>query len=137
MSNPLDGVRVLEVAQFTFVPSAGAVLADWGADVVKIEPPTGDPARMFGRMLGLDVAAGRYFIEGEAHAAVTRERNEKLVGCNPSTEREFVAAMVRDLTMDYGRTFADADGFRHVLLNASLLFVPAAIISTMLSEPKE
>jgi crotonobetainyl-CoA:carnitine CoA-transferase CaiB-like acyl-CoA transferase len=33
----MDGVRVLEVAQFTFTPSAGAVLADWGADVVKVE----------------------------------------------------------------------------------------------------
>jgi crotonobetainyl-CoA:carnitine CoA-transferase CaiB-like acyl-CoA transferase len=42
----LDGIRVIEVAQWWFVPSAGAVLADWGADVVKIEHPvTGDPQR--------------------------------------------------------------------------------------------
>ena len=33
-------------------PAAGNILADWGADVVKIEPPTGDPARMFRWMLG-------------------------------------------------------------------------------------
>ena len=33
MQKPMTGVRVLEVAQFTFVPSAGAVLAGWGADV--------------------------------------------------------------------------------------------------------
>ncbi|MFC5746344.1 CaiB/BaiF CoA transferase family protein [Actinomadura rugatobispora] len=33
----MEGVRVLEVAQFTYVPSAGAVLADWGADVIKVE----------------------------------------------------------------------------------------------------
>ncbi len=33
----MDGVRVLEVAQFTFTPAAGAVLADWGADVIKVE----------------------------------------------------------------------------------------------------
>src|ERR1700733_10752714 len=39
MQKPMTGVRVLEVAQFTFVPSAGAVLADWGADVIKIENP--------------------------------------------------------------------------------------------------
>jgi crotonobetainyl-CoA:carnitine CoA-transferase CaiB-like acyl-CoA transferase len=53
VSNPLDGVRVLEVAQFTFVPSAGAVLADWGADVVKIEHPvTGDAQRGLVKVLG-------------------------------------------------------------------------------------
>ncbi len=42
----LDGVRVVEVAIYAFVPSAGAALADWGADVVKVEhPETGDPMR--------------------------------------------------------------------------------------------
>ena len=46
MARILEGVRVVEVAQWWFVPSGGAVLADWGADVVKIEHPvTGDPQR--------------------------------------------------------------------------------------------
>jgi len=46
MSGPLDGIRVLEVAMYGFVPSAGAVLAEWGAEVVKIEHAvTGDPQR--------------------------------------------------------------------------------------------
>jgi len=46
MSRPLDGIRVLEVAMYGFVPSAGAVLAEWGADVVKVEHAvTGDPQR--------------------------------------------------------------------------------------------
>ena len=43
---PVEGIRVLEVAMYGFVPSAGAVLAEWGADVVKVEHPvTGDPQR--------------------------------------------------------------------------------------------
>lgn len=43
---PLEGMRVLEVAMYGFVPSAGAVLAEWGADVVKVEHAvTGDPQR--------------------------------------------------------------------------------------------
>ncbi|HWA67912.1 MAG TPA: CoA transferase [Mycobacteriales bacterium] len=43
---PLAGVRVIEVAAWTFVPAAGAVLAEWGADVIKIEHPLhGDPQR--------------------------------------------------------------------------------------------
>ena len=41
----LDGVKVVELAEHGFVPSCGAILADWGADVVKIERPTGDPLR--------------------------------------------------------------------------------------------
>ena len=46
MTKVLDGIRVLEVASWTFVPAAGAVLADWGADVIKVEhPETGDPQR--------------------------------------------------------------------------------------------
>lgn len=46
MSKPLSGVRVLEVASHVFVPIAGGVLTEWGAQVVKIEHPvTGDPYR--------------------------------------------------------------------------------------------
>jgi crotonobetainyl-CoA:carnitine CoA-transferase CaiB-like acyl-CoA transferase len=54
MSKPLEGVRVLEVAAWTFVPAAGAVLADLGAEVIKVEPPTGDPQRALKNMLNLD-----------------------------------------------------------------------------------
>jgi crotonobetainyl-CoA:carnitine CoA-transferase CaiB-like acyl-CoA transferase len=57
MHLPMDGIRVLEVAQFTFVPAAGAVLADWGADVIKVEhAERGDAQRGLVRLLGLDVA---------------------------------------------------------------------------------
>jgi crotonobetainyl-CoA:carnitine CoA-transferase CaiB-like acyl-CoA transferase len=46
MTNPpLEGIRVVEVGVWVAGPAAGAILADWGADVVKIEPPTGDPMR--------------------------------------------------------------------------------------------
>src|SRR5690349_24661893 len=37
MSRILEGVRILEVAEHTFVPPASALLSDWGADVIKIE----------------------------------------------------------------------------------------------------
>jgi crotonobetainyl-CoA:carnitine CoA-transferase CaiB-like acyl-CoA transferase len=56
MTQVLEGVRVLEVAQYTFVPAAGAVLADWGADVIKIEPPgRGDTQRGFLRVGAIPV----------------------------------------------------------------------------------
>src|SRR5437764_6331698 len=52
----MEGVRVVEVAQFTFVPAAGAVLADWGADVIKIEhAERGDAQRGLIKALGQDV----------------------------------------------------------------------------------
>ncbi len=40
-----DGIKVVELAQWVFVPVAGALLADWGADVIHIEPTEGDPYR--------------------------------------------------------------------------------------------
>jgi crotonobetainyl-CoA:carnitine CoA-transferase CaiB-like acyl-CoA transferase len=46
MAGPLAGIRVVELASWMFVPSAGTVLVDWGADVIKVEHPvTGDPQR--------------------------------------------------------------------------------------------
>jgi crotonobetainyl-CoA:carnitine CoA-transferase CaiB-like acyl-CoA transferase len=46
MARVLEGIRVLDVTQWAFVPSAGGVLADWGATVLKVEhPEQGDPLR--------------------------------------------------------------------------------------------
>ena len=46
MGGPLEGIRVVEVASWMFIPSGGAVLVDWGAEVLKVEhPETGDPQR--------------------------------------------------------------------------------------------
>ncbi len=57
MHRPLEGIRILEVAQFTYVPAAGAVLADWGADIIKVEhAETGDAQRGLVRVLGLDAS---------------------------------------------------------------------------------
>ena len=47
----LEGIRVLDVGSFVFGPAAATVMADFGADVVKIEPPrTGDPYRYLHQM---------------------------------------------------------------------------------------
>jgi crotonobetainyl-CoA:carnitine CoA-transferase CaiB-like acyl-CoA transferase len=51
----MEGIKVVELGVWVAGPAAGGILADWGADVIKIEPPSGDPGRLFGRMLGLDI----------------------------------------------------------------------------------
>ena len=49
MPGALDGIKVLEVTQIIAGPFAGVLLSDMGADVVKIEPPTGDAMRVLGQ----------------------------------------------------------------------------------------
>jgi crotonobetainyl-CoA:carnitine CoA-transferase CaiB-like acyl-CoA transferase len=60
MPGPMHGVRVVEIAMWVAGPSAGGILADWGADVVKIEPPQGDPIRGIQAVLG-DVPSNPFF----------------------------------------------------------------------------
>jgi crotonobetainyl-CoA:carnitine CoA-transferase CaiB-like acyl-CoA transferase len=44
---PLKGIRVLDISTFMAAPFAGTLLADFGADVVKVEPAEGDPYRVY------------------------------------------------------------------------------------------
>jgi crotonobetainyl-CoA:carnitine CoA-transferase CaiB-like acyl-CoA transferase len=84
MAGPLDGIRVVELGVWVAGPATGGILADWGADVVKIEPPTGDPARRFGHMLG---------IEGDVSPPFEMDNRGK-------------RSIMLDLTTDDGRSIA-------------------------------
>ena len=59
---PLAGVRVLEVATAIQGPAAGQLLADLGADVIKVEPPIGDTSRYVGHAQQVGVATGTQFL---------------------------------------------------------------------------
>ena len=65
---PLEGIRVLEYAQYVAGPFAGMLLADLGADVIKIEPPTGDAWRRY-----------EPFAEGESRYFYALNRNKRSV----------------------------------------------------------
>jgi crotonobetainyl-CoA:carnitine CoA-transferase CaiB-like acyl-CoA transferase len=80
MSDILSGIRVVELAAWTFVPAAGAVLADWGADVIKIEhPETGDPQRGL-ISSGIVTAAG-----GVNHFIEQPNRGKRSIGLDTSS----------------------------------------------------
>ena len=53
----LEGLKVIEYATYVAAPGAGGVMADWGAEVIKVEPPGGDPIRMFFASAGVDEEA--------------------------------------------------------------------------------
>jgi len=76
----MAGIRVLEVAQFTFVPAAGAILADWGADVIKVEHPVrGDTQRGFINM-------GGFQLDPDRHPLIEHpNRGKRSVGIDVST----------------------------------------------------
>ena len=50
---PLHGVKVVEMGVWVAGPAVTGVMADWGADVIKVEPPTGDPQRAVFGALGV------------------------------------------------------------------------------------
>lgn len=93
VNDVLHGVRVLEVAAWTFVPAAGAVLAEWGAEVIKVEPRDGgDPQRGLVTMGLVPEAAGgvNYMIE-------MPNRGKKSIGVDLSVPggREVVLALAK------------------------------------------
>ncbi len=97
MTGPLAGVRIVEVATHVFVPMAGGVLAEWGADVVKVEPPaTGDPYR------GLVTAGLHTLHDGVDPFFQAANRSKRSVGIDLAT------AEGRELL---GRLLATADAF--------------------------
>src|SRR5689334_9619324 len=71
MTQILHGVRILEVAEHTFVPAASALLSDWGAEIIKIEHvERGDAMR------GLE-STGMAAIAGDVHALLEHSNRGK------------------------------------------------------------
>ncbi|WP_181784823.1 CoA transferase, partial [Pseudonocardia pini] len=93
--SPLAGVRVVELAQYVFVPSVGALLADLGADVVRIEHPTRpDPYR------GLTTQGADNSDGGRAGRWAQTNRGKRSLGLDVKS------AAGREV---FGRVTADAD----------------------------
>lgn len=65
LAKPLEGIKIVEVAMWAFVPACGGMLSDLGAEVVKIEPPTGDPLR--GLSIGAIGGGGKVDLSWESY----------------------------------------------------------------------
>ena len=61
MAGPMDGVKVVELGIWVAGPATAGILAEWGADVTKIEPTKGDPSRIFQFLLGGDMPTNPVF----------------------------------------------------------------------------
>jgi crotonobetainyl-CoA:carnitine CoA-transferase CaiB-like acyl-CoA transferase len=137
MAGPLAGYRVVELGVWVAGPAGGGILADWGADVVKIEPPEGDPARQFNVIMGgadlpgnppfdLDNRGKRSVVldlateEGRAHAIaligtadvfLTNIRALALarLGLDHQTVRALFPQLIYALVTGYGLHGPDAD----------------------------
>ena len=57
----LEGLKIIELATYIAAPGAAGIMADWGAEVIKIEQPGGDPIRKFFDSIGSDQAANPVF----------------------------------------------------------------------------
>ncbi|MCW2495131.1 CaiB/BaiF CoA-transferase family protein [Jatrophihabitans sp.] len=98
----LEGVRVVELASYLFVPAAGAILADWGADVIKIEhPERPDPQRT---LVVADMSVG-----DAPFSALSQQTNrgKRSIGLNPGCEGGYALL---------GKLLATADVFLTNLL---------------------
>lgn len=74
----LQGIRVIELATYIAAPSAGGIMADWGADVIKIEPLAGDPIRNFFGTLGVESDANAVFdLDNRGKRSVTIDTSTK------------------------------------------------------------
>ena len=82
---PLSGVRVLDLTQFLSGPFGTQILGDLGAEIIKVEAPTGELSRTM----------PPYFVEGDSAYYLSINRNKKSVVIDLKTEQG--VALVLDL----------------------------------------
>ena len=87
----LSGLKVIDAASFIAGPASTTIMADFGAEVVKIEPPTGDPFRSA-------LGGTRYPVGGLAHSWILDNRNKKGIVLNLKCKagREVLYKLVAD-----------------------------------------
>ena len=135
---PLEGVKVVELASFVAAPTAGRMMAEMGADVIRVESTAGDPWRFYGVNCGLPVAdeenplfdlynLGKRDIQldtktpegmeillrllGEADVFITNNRLKSLVrsGLDYDSLKDRFPKLIYGLVTGYGQAGPDVD----------------------------
>lgn len=135
---PLEGIKVVELASFVAAPAAGRMLAEMGADVIRVESTAGDPWRFYGVNCGLPVAdeenplfdlynLGKRDIQldtktpegkeillrllGEVDVFITNNRLKSLVraGLDYDSLKDRFPKLIYGLVTGYGQTGPDVD----------------------------
>ena len=92
MAGLLEGIRVVEIATFVFMPGAGTVLSDFGADVIHVEPPgIGDPYRVLYRMKPLPEGEENY-----CWALDGRNKRSLVVDLKSDAGHDVIVDLIRD-----------------------------------------
>jgi crotonobetainyl-CoA:carnitine CoA-transferase CaiB-like acyl-CoA transferase len=112
MTAPLEGIRVLEVASWLAAPSCAALMADMGAEVIKVEPPGGDTYRkMYAAMLGDDFVHPCYQFDNRGKRGVCvdleDEQGLKMVHTLASTTDVFITNLTQARLEKYRLTDKD------------------------------
>jgi len=121
---PLDGIRVVEFTHMVMGPTCGMILADLGAEVIKVEPPGGDKTR---KLPGLGIGFFRSFnrnkksvvvdIQSEAGRATARE----LIGTADVVLENFRPGLMASLGLDHASLEAE---FPHLIFVSHKGFLP-------------
>src|SRR6266508_5809302 len=116
MAGPLEGIKVVELGLWVAGPSAAAMLGDWGAQVIKLAPPTGDPFRgLCASLMGTPVALNPPFEldnRGKRSVVLDLEKEEarkialRLIG----DADVFVTNMRPRVLTDFGLTYPELHG---------------------------
>ena len=111
MPGPLEGVRVVELGLWVAGPSAAAMLGDWGASVIKLEPPGGDPFRgLFASLMGSPASLNPPFEldnRGKRSVALDLEKEEareialRLIGDADVFVTNMRPRVLQDFGLDY------------------------------------
>ena len=131
MTAPLEGIRVLEVASWLAVPSCASLLADLGASVIKVEPPSGDAyRRLFAGLMGEDFVHPTYQFDNRGKRGVCVDLEQPEGQALVHTLARDVDIFITNLTADRLKRYHLSDAEVHALAPSAIYAVLAGYGTT-------